>query len=244
MAYPRAYRVGGLVVGLVAAVLLNNTPASWLGLGTALTGPAFGLCLLVGVVLGELRPLPAGPRRTATLEVRAVTRYLPRALTTWVAVVTLVLAGFLILTTAFGSADDMGRAGRSLTVTCGPDRGFSAGPWPGLFYSVPIGAAVGLGLAAAVLAARIVARRRRPQTDDARTDDRARRTSTRTIVAACGVLTAAPLAGAAFIAGGALRNVDCGGSLLPALSWSSLGLSVAATLAAAFCAAMVIRTGS
>jgi hypothetical protein len=76
------------------------------------------------------------------------------------------------------------------------------------------------------------------------TDDEARRRSVRTIVAACGVLTTAPLAGTAFVAGSALHRVDCGGSALPVLGSFCIALAAASTVAAALCVAAVIRTQS
>jgi hypothetical protein len=235
-----AWRLAGLVIGLGVAVMLASGPPAWLGLGQALAAPGFALCLLAGVILGELRPRPEGPHRTATLEVRDVGRYLPRALTRWLVAFAVILAALLVVTTAAGSPDDQGRPGRALAVSCGPNLSLAGGPWPGRFYSVPIGIAVLLGLGAALVTARFVAGRRRHEDDEPEGDEAARRRSTRIIVAAAGVLAAAPLAGCALLAGAVLRNVDCGGSWTPVLAGSCLALAGAATLGAAAFAANVL----
>jgi hypothetical protein len=74
-----------------------------------------------------------------------------------------------------------------------------------------------IGLVAAAFTGHMVARRRRPGDGTGlAADDESRRDSARAIVAACAVLTAAPLAGAAFIAGGALLDISCGGTSFPA----------------------------
>ena len=238
-----AGRLAGLALGIGVAWFLFTRPPAWLGLGQALAAPAFALCLLAGVILGEVRPRPDGPQRTATLEVRDVGRYLPRALTRWLVAFLVTLAVFLVVTTAVGSPDDLGRPGRTLAVSCGPDVSRAAGPWPGSFYSLPIGLAVVFGLGAALMTARFVAGRRRSEDDDPAGDDAARRRSTRLIVAAAGVLTAAPLAGCALLAGAAVRNVDCGGSWTPVLVGSCLALAGAAALgAAAFASNVFFQT--
>ena len=192
------WRVAGLLAGVAAALALLGAPARLLGLGSALAAPAFALVLLVGVIVGELsgRP-PTGVTRTATIEVRSAAAFLPRGLLRWVAVTGAVLALFLAVTTLTGSADDLGRAGRALSVACSPEVGSTVTPWPGSFYAGPIAATVLIGLLLAALASRAVARRPRPRPDEpARlADDQLRRASGRAITAAVGVLVAAPLAG-------------------------------------------------
>ncbi|HEX8630237.1 MAG TPA: hypothetical protein VF755_18930, partial [Catenuloplanes sp.] len=125
--------------------------------------------------------------------------------------------------------------GRSLTFHCA-DHSSSGGPWPGVYYSVPIGLAVLIGLLAAAVAVRLVTRRPRPGADPASraADDQVRRASARAVVAACGVLAAAPLAGVAVIAAGQLHGVGaaCAPGWLPAAGWASLGLGVVALVAA------------
>ncbi|BCY07143.1 hypothetical protein [Actinoplanes sp. L3-i22] len=226
------WRLAGLATGLLAAVAVATAPAARLGLGLALAAPAFALCLLAGVILGELTVrAPAGPTRTASLRVRAARTFLPRRTTRAVAGFTVLAAAFFIMTGLTADADDLGRAGRALTVTCG-DVTFSETPWPGRFYSLPIAVAVLLGLAMAAVAVRTVVHR-----PDSTTDDRSRRAAAGAITAACGVLITAPLAGSALFAAGALSRVACAPALNPAV----LVLAATAGLGACFFTARAIR---
>jgi hypothetical protein len=95
--------VVGIVVGLVAAY------QGGLGRGLLLAAPLCALCVLAGVLVGELRvSAPAGPVRQAALEVRRIRDYVPRALGSAVIAAVALLAVILVLTTAAGSPDDMG----------------------------------------------------------------------------------------------------------------------------------------
>jgi hypothetical protein len=161
----------------------------------------------------------------------------------WVAGTGTVLFGFLLVTSILGVSDDMGRAGRSIAVRCSAELGAAAGPWPGWFYSLPIGGAVLLGVGVAALAARVVAGRPRPQADESGrlVDDHLRRASGRTIVATVGVLVAAPLAGSAAFAGAALERLGCGSTALRVTGLGCVGLAVVAVFAtAAFAAAVLL----
>ena len=108
------WRTLGLVAGVAVAVL-SATNGS-LGRGVMLAGPLLALCVLLGVVVGELRvTAPPAGERTALLEVRRVRDYLPRRLAGTVLTAVVLLTWLLVTTTAMGSTDDMGRAGRSLS---------------------------------------------------------------------------------------------------------------------------------
>ncbi|MEV6414364.1 hypothetical protein [Kribbella sp. NPDC051718] len=133
----------------MGAGLVGGGVVAWtIGLerGLLLAAPVFSLGVVVGVVLGELRtPRPAGPVRRAAVETRSVRDYLPRRLAGSVAIAGVVELALLCWTTSVASADDLGRAGRALSRTCG-DLTTVKTPWPGSFYSVPLGIAVLLGL--------------------------------------------------------------------------------------------------
>jgi hypothetical protein len=237
------WRLAGLGVGIVAAMALVTLPSESLGLGAALAAPTFGLSLLCGVIVGEvLGRAPVGVTRTASIEIRSVQAFLPRAMSWWVAGTGTVMFGFLLVTSILGVSDDMGRAGRAIGVPCSADLVTAAGPWPGWFYALPIGGAVLLGVAVAALAARVVAGRPRPQADESGrlVDDHLRRASGRTIVATVGVLVAAPLAGSAAFAGAALETVGCGSTALRVTGLGCVGLAVVAVLATAAFAATVL----
>lgn len=224
----------GVAAGLVAGGLL----ARWdsLGRGLLLAGPAFGIAVLSGVLLGELAaPGPhLGAARRALLETRRVGDYLPG----WsrsVAVLTAVFVLVTVGTSLVGSADDRQRAGRAFARTCADGSVSSAGPWPGAYYAVPTLVAVLTGLGVAGLVLRRVVSRPRPAGMDVERDDRARRAAASATTAACAVLVAVPLAGSALIAGGALLTV-CGGAGQPGIAWALLLLAGCAGIGA--CAAL------
>lgn len=236
------WRLAGLVVGLLAAVLVAR--AGGLGLGLLLAAPVFGLGVLGGVLVGEVTAAgPARvPTRRAAVEVRRARDYLPARLAGTVATLALALAGLLAVTSWTAAGDDLGRAGRSLRQVCPDGSVAGAGPWPGSFYSVPLALAVVAGLAVAAVVLHRIARR--PWTGPGpglrADDDRIRRQSAAAVTAACGVLVAVPLAGTALVAGAALRSLSCPPGWAVAAGWVLLGLAVASLGALGWFAATLL----
>jgi len=201
------WRTAGLAVGVFVAIVSAVTDE--LGRGLMLAGPLLALCVLLGVVVGELQvTAPPAARRSAVLETRRVRDYLPPRLLAVVLTATVLLAGLLMTTTALGSTDDMGRAGRTLFRQCSAVSGEGRGPWPGSFYSLPLAAVVGLGLLVAGAALHAVVRRPR-QGDDLAADDVLRRRAAATVTAASGLLVVVPFAGVASVAAAALNGMSC-----------------------------------
>lgn len=198
------WQAGGVVAGLIAAAIAADSNP--LGRGTALAAPLFAVLLLVGVLVGELVVrAPSAGMSTTTLRVRRAVDYVPRRLGAAVALATVGLGGLLACTTAAGSADDMGRPGRSLV------RGAQAtGPWPGSFYSVPLTAAAAFGLLAALLTLAQIARRPRAGGSVAleQVDEALRRRSGERVTASVGVLSGVPLLGVALLAAGGLLRIS------------------------------------
>jgi hypothetical protein len=221
------WRWAGVALGVVAAAQTAGVGA--LGRGLMLAPTVFGLCVIGGVVLGELATMPRRDGvRTAALETRTVGHYLPRRLGGLVAASAGALGALLVATTLMGSADDMGRAGRSLVRRCSPEFGAGAGPWPGLFYSVPLGIAVTIGLLVAGMALRtVVLRPRRGSTPElVVADDVLRGRSAEAVAGATGVMVAASLIGVALTAAGALLGFPCA-----PLWWTALGFALLAVAA-------------
>jgi hypothetical protein len=242
------WRSAGLLLGVIVALRLAFAPPSWLGLGLAVTAPALALCILLGVLAGELSGYTSrGPARSATLSARSVRSYLPSVATRWTAGLTVVLAGLLTATTATGSPDDQGRAGRSLTVLCGGGVGelssSSYGPWPGLFYSAPIGGGTLAGLIAGGVVLHRIAHRPRPGAEVEGPDDALRRRSSRMVMSAAGLLVATSLTGAALFAGSAMINVDCAPVWLTALGWLTLATAALGFVSAAGFASVLLIPG-
>lgn len=235
------WRWVGLVIGVVAAALTAGVGA--LGLGMMLAPTVFGLAVIGGVVVGELATIPRREGvRSAALETRTVGDYLPRRLGGLVAGSTLGLGALLLTTTLMGSADDVGRAGRSLSRQCSPDRFTSTGPWPGLYYSVPLAIAVVLGLLGAAAALHTVVLR--PRIESAPelfvADDALRRRSAEAVVAATGVMIATSMLGVALTAAGRLIAFDCAPTGWTVLGVALLGVGVLMLLLAVSCLAVLL----
>lgn len=234
-------RRAGVVIGLLA----GGVAAYWdaLGRGLLLAGPVFGLCVLAGVVAGELSVRPKeGQTRTAVLEVRRVRDYLPRGLATAVVGATAALAAIVTVTTVTAAADDLGRPGRDLVLSCGPGSQYSAGPWPGAFYSAPLAALVIAGLIAAAAALHAVIGRARTSADPGAVaaDDAVRQRAAWTITGACGVLVTLPLAGICLVSAGALLSVPCRPAWWTYAGWALIALMVPAVALLGWCATVLL----
>src|SRR5207247_9902563 len=104
------WRLAGVITGLAAGGAAAGSGA--LGRGLLLAGPGFGLCVLAGVVAGEISVRPArGQTRTAGMEVRTGGDYLPRGRAAAVMAAAAVLAALVAVTTATARPDDLGRRG-------------------------------------------------------------------------------------------------------------------------------------
>jgi hypothetical protein len=236
------WRTVGLAVGVVLAVASASTGS--LGRGLMLAGPLLALCVLLGVVIGELRvTAPPAGERTAVLERRRVRDYLPFRLASVVLTAAVLLAGTLVTTTALGSTDDLGRAGRTLLRRCSALSGESHGPWPGSFYSLPLAAVVGLGLLVAAVALHRVVRRPR-QGADLAADDVLRRRAAETVTAAAGLLVVVPFAGVASFAALGLNSISCAPASWRVLASVLLLLVPVLLVVGAWCAGVLLGSTS
>jgi hypothetical protein len=233
------WRWAGLSLGAVAAALTARTGS--LGLGVMLAPTVFGLCVIGGALVGELATIPRSRSvGTAALKTRSVGKYLPRRLGALVAASTIGLGALLVTTTRMGSGD-LSRVGRVVFRACGAERSAAYGPWPGLFYAVPLGIAVMIGLLGAGVALRtVVLRPRVGSAADLVADDARRRRSAEAVVAATGVMVTASLFGVALSALGALVSSAC-----PPNSWTALGVTllsigVLTLLAATWCLVLLL----
>ena len=234
----RRWRWAGLGAGLVVASVAARSDG--LGRGVLLAVPLFALCCLAGVLVGELTVRsPSGDTRAADLEPRRVMSYVPRRLAYVVGATTGGFVLLLLATTAAGSPDDLGRRGRWLTRTCDAISTQSHGPWPGSFYSIPIGLVVAVGLAAAAVTLRQVVRRPRPGGDRV-ADDLARGATAEAVVAACGLLVALPLTGLALFTGGGLLGIGCRPLWWTPVGWSLVTVSLPLLAFSFWCAALLV----
>jgi hypothetical protein len=216
------WRWAGVAVGATLGVAVAATDS--LDLGALLAAPVFGLCVLVGVLIGEASVAPpGGPTRTAALEVRTVRDYLPRRMSRTVGVAAVGLLALLAVTTANSGPDDAGNPGRALELRC-PPATEDHGPWPGAFYSVPLAVVVLLGLVVAYVVLRNIVRRPRPggAPDLIAVDDASRRRAARAVTGAGGILVGLPLAGVAATASWSLLDTACGPDWGRPVGWALL----------------------
>jgi hypothetical protein len=209
-----------------------------------LAAPAFGLCVLAGVLLGEAtagRPT-SSPTRTAAIETRRTRDYLPPRLAGMVTVLAGMLALLLAATSWSATGDDLGHAGRALRQVCDQGMVAVASPWPGAFYSAPLALTVAAGLLVATLVLHRVARRPRAGVDaELRAlDDALRQRTAQTITSACGILIAVPLAGIATVAAARLLSLPCTPTWARAAAWGLLVVALGALGALGWFAAVLL----
>lgn len=233
--------VCALVGGALAWLLAGHLS---LGRGTMLAPAVMGAFVVIGVGLGEtvVRPRRPSGRRSASLAVRRVADYLPRALVGAVGgVVTLHLAT-LALTTVTASADDMGRAGRQVAAWCG-NMGSAASPYPGSFYSVPLVLLLLLMSLGTVAALTAVVRRPRGFATREVGDDELRRRSATRVLAAAGGAVAASHAGIAYFAGSALLRLGCQRAWMEPVGWLLLASVPGAVLLLGWFSSRIVLPG-
>ncbi|MFG2555391.1 hypothetical protein [Streptomyces sp. NPDC048581] len=225
----RYARWTGLAVGVSAALWLsplNN------GEGTLYAILAFGLCAVAGVLLGDALTAPRrGAVRTAGLTPRRVRDYVPPRMTLLLLCLAAALVVLLTTAAAVASPDDLGRAGRALTVACGGVTQ-SYTPWPGLYYGLPTLASLTLSTAACGWSLRRISTR--PG------DEQSRRDRALAIVAAWGLVVSSSLFGAASTVSGALMSTTCDGVAGAVGNWTVWPLGLLALITAPWCLFTII----
>jgi len=200
----------GLVLGGVAAAAMVGARIGDLGRLASLAPAAGGTAVLLVVALAELTtPHLEGDVRTASLQTRrrwdAVEgRTVVLTLATFAALVLALGVGW-----AMGSADDMGRPGRSLSTVCGATSG-GATPWPGSFYGGLMFFGVGELAVATFAAVATVAERPRVGATSLETDTRLRRASSGQILLVSTAAAACSLAPVAGLMAPPLLDRGCG----------------------------------
>ncbi|MER6184388.1 hypothetical protein [Streptomyces sp. NPDC001652] len=220
----RYSRWTGLAVGVVAARLLSPLTGDD---GILYAIPVFGLCAVAGVLVGDALTGPRrGAVRTAGLTPRRVRDHVPPRMTWLLLGLASALVAMLAVTTAVASPDDLGRAGRALTLTC---RGVteSAAPWPGFYYSLPMLVSLAVSTVACGWSLRRIATR--PG------DEQSRRDRTLAIVAAWGLVVSSSLLGVASTVSGALMSTTCDGTLGTVANWAVWPLGLIALIMAPWC---------
>src|SRR6478609_2554101 len=254
--HTRRWRLVGLLLGGVAAVLVLvlGQRVDALGRVTALAPAVLGAGVLLGTIAGELTARPAvGIRRSAAVETRTLVSVLPRGRAVLLAVSTGLLVGALALGAAWGSADDLGRAGRWLTRQCVVEEdgvgqvlvGSSRGPWPGSFYAVPLALALLVLAVLVAVALRAIVDRPRPELDSRGLDTLLRRWSVGNVLTAATVTVLGTLGPVAVLMASALADGTCGGMAVEsAVAWTAARVGPFATGAACGLLAGLVLTPS
>ena len=227
----------GLAAGLLAALACAMLAGTALGRFVGLAPAALGAGLIIGTIVGErTASAPLGTTREAGLGERRIGDLL-RGQSLWPMVAsTGLLVAILAMGTVLGSPDDLGRAGRALARTCQlvsdgvpTTAGERRGPWPGSFYTLPLGGAfIVLGVLALV-ALKSIAARRAAGSESEDLDRLTRSWSTGNVLRASTVsalLIAGPLA---TVMGATLSAMDCRASTDTFVQWMALAAGVVAT---------------
>ncbi|MFD6286314.1 hypothetical protein [Streptomyces sp. NPDC060205] len=200
-------RWSGLAIGIVAAqhLIMMNSGDIALPLVFAIT--AFGLCAVGGVLLGDaftLRPQEAV--RTASLAPRLIRDQVPPRMAPLLLLQAAILVALLVTgaVTASSVVDRPDRAGSVINVTCEGIR-TSLGPWPGLYYSGPMFAALAVATPVCVWALRRIA--------DGTGDEQQRRDRAWAVTGAWGLLVSSQVLLVVLMLFVALTDKTCAGPL-------------------------------
>lgn len=156
----RYARWSGLGIGVVGALQFGNMRHTDITQPLVFATAVFGLCAVGGVLLGDaltLRPWEAV--RTASVAPRLVRDHVPPRmwrLLVFQAVSLGALLALAAITSSSSAVDRTGEWGRALTVTC-DGAPTLIGPWPGVYYSGPMFAALAVGTPVCVWALRRIA---------------------------------------------------------------------------------------
>ncbi|WP_198539533.1 hypothetical protein [Streptomyces graminilatus] len=200
-------RWSGLAIGIMLGQQLIAMDSDDIAMPLVFAITVFGLCAVGGVLLGDALTLhPQEAVRTASLAPRLVRdqvppRMAPLLLLEAASLVALLVTGAL---TASADPDQAGSAGRVLAVTC-EGIGVSLGPWPGLYYSGPMFAALAVGTPVCVWALRRIAH--------GQGDDQTRRDRAWAITGAWGLLVSSQVLLVAVMVFVALTEEACAGPL-------------------------------
>lgn len=228
-----------LAVGFVA-FQWGNRPSPSLGRWAAVAPGIVMVALLVGTALGELTsPRQRAQVRSASLEVRRPLDAVGRRQAAITGSGLAVLVGTLAFTTMRAVPDGQGRAGRAIaTRRCAyadghevPASGLTS-PFPGSWYSLPIGIAFVIGLVLAGVCLWLIARRPRPGAEAAPYDDELRRWSGAQVLHAVGLGIGATLAPVAVVTAFGLSHMHegCRGGSLSLVPLGFVAIAVAALL--------------
>ncbi|MFF4558800.1 hypothetical protein [Streptomyces sp. NPDC001422] len=152
-------RWSGLAIGVIAAQALSALGQIEFEQRVVFCITAFGLCAVAGVLLADaLTLVPQDAVRTASLAPRLVRKHVPPRMGPLIVLQGVSLTVLLVIT-AITASIDSGRtfsAGKVVAVTCNGMRAL-LGPWPGLYYSLPMFGALAIATPTCMWALRRIA---------------------------------------------------------------------------------------
>ncbi|WP_369043159.1 hypothetical protein [Streptomyces sp. Midd1] len=152
-------RWSGLAIGVIAAQALSTLGQVEFEQRVVFCITAFGLCAVAGVLLADaLTLVPQDAVRTASLAPRLVRKHVPPRMGPLIVLQGVSLTVLLVIT-AITASIDSGRtfsAGKVVAVTCNGMRAL-LGPWPGLYYSLPMFGALAIATPTCMWALRRIA---------------------------------------------------------------------------------------
>ncbi|MFB7333181.1 hypothetical protein ACFC00_16190 [Streptomyces adustus] len=152
-------RWSGLAIGIVVAQALSTLTHIEFEQRVVFCITAFGLCAVAGVLLADaLTLVPQDAVRTASLAPRLVRDHVPPRMGPLIALQGVSLTVLLVIAAATASVDPdhILSTGKVVTVTCNGMRA-PLGPWPGLYYSLPMFGALAIATPTCVWALRRIA---------------------------------------------------------------------------------------
>ncbi|WP_406835240.1 hypothetical protein ACICHK_01755 [Streptomyces sp. AHU1] len=152
-------RWSGLAIGVIAAQVLSTLGDVEFEQRVVFCITAFGLCAVAGVLLADaLTLVPQDVVRTASLAPRLVRDHVPPRMGPLIALqgVSLTVLLAIAAVTASVDPDRIFSTGKVVVVTCNGMQA-SLGPWPGLYYSLPMFGALAVATPTCVWALRRIA---------------------------------------------------------------------------------------
>ncbi|MDX3633531.1 hypothetical protein OG920_26595 [Streptomyces europaeiscabiei] len=149
-------RWSGLAIGLVVAQELSTLGDVEFEQRVVFCITAFGLCAVAGVLLADALTLrPQEAVRTASLAPRLVRDHVPPRMGPLIALQGVSLVVLLVITASV-DPDRVFSAGKVFTLACNGMR-VTTGPWPGLYYTLPMFGALAIATPTCVWALRRIA---------------------------------------------------------------------------------------
>jgi hypothetical protein len=240
----RTWRLASLALAVVACLAIPTLGVGGTDAAPAVVPALAGTLVIAVIGVGEAtfrRPMTI--TRSAVLRPRRVGDLVPWGWLTSAAAALAGLAATLGIGTLYGSPDDLGRAGRAISVVC-DGATLTRTPWPGSHYGMPIAFATIVSVVLAVIACGVIARRPSPAAESTEVDTALRRWSIAGVLQTLTLVACVTLVPVLLLMTLGARASDCapgGYGLLAQLSL--LGAVAAGILGIAACAGLCTGPG-